>query len=167
MAGIWIVPTSAEPKLQGFNFSFRAPVLEYFLSSGNKAKKKSVFEVFPKPATRDTELKCRKNCQNFYSYPWLLSDRVGNTELLCPMGWLNSFPACLNLSCLLGGIYWARGSCWGFCISSYWSSSWTMNHLFKPQPKEVDRRVGPPVWGAPGPWLRVCFSWSFEWSNWC
>lgn len=33
---------------------------------------------------------------------------------------------------------------------------------FKPQPKEVDRRVGPPVWGAPGPWLRVCFSWSFE-----
>lgn len=80
-------------------------MLEYFLSSGSKAKKKSVLEVFAKAATRDTEGKCHKSCQDFYSYPCLLSDCVGNTELLCPTGCLNSFPAFFNLFCVSGAMY--------------------------------------------------------------
>lgn len=133
-------------------------MLEHFLSSGNKAKKKSVFEVFAKLATRETELKCHKNCQNFYSYPALLSGCVGNTVFVSH-GVVKLIPCLLkSVSCVLGGTYGVRGTCWGFCISSYWSSSWTMNHLNPSQGAGWD----PPVWGASGPWLRICFSWSFE-----
>lgn len=106
-----------------------------------------MFEVFPERAMRDTELKCHKTCQNFYSYPCLLSDCAGNTELLCPRGAsAHSLPVSICSLCVRCNILSERGLLGVLHVQSL---EQLMGHEpLKAQLKELDGKVEPPNVGS-------------------